>query len=125
MTIRLVPILLAGMLAAPAIAQEAPLTGDQVFKQRCSLCHSVKTVAVPTKAVAVGPNLAGIVGRTSGTAKFAYSPALVGAKLPWTKANLDKYLAAPTKLVPGTRMVIALSDAKQRRAVIDYLATVK
>jgi cytochrome c len=125
MTMRLVPVLLAGMLATPAVAQEAPLTGEQVFKLRCSLCHSVKTAVVPTKTAPLGPNLVGILGRTSGVGKFAYSPALIAAKLPWTKANLDKYLVAPTKMVPGTRMIIALPDAKQRRAVIDYLATVK
>jgi cytochrome c len=111
--------------ATPVVAQEAPLTGEQVFKQRCALCHSVKAPIPGSKAVPLGPNLLGVVGRTSGTGKFAYSPALVAAKLPWTKANLDKYLVAPTKMVAGTRMIIALSDAKQRRAVIEYLATVK
>jgi cytochrome c len=111
-------------VATPALAQEAPPTGEEVFKQRCSLCHRVKPA--PAKApAALGPNLAGVVGRVSGTGTFNYSPALVAAKVQWTKANLDKYLVAPTKMVAGTKMIIALLDAKQRRAVIEYLATVK
>ncbi len=112
-------------VAVPALAQEAPLTGEEVFKQRCALCHRVKAPIPGSKAVLLGPNLLGVVGRTSGTGKFAYSPALTAAKVQWTKANLDKYLVAPTKMVAGTRMIIALPDAKQRRAVIEYLATVK
>lgn len=111
-------------VAAPASAQEAPLTGEEVFKQRCSLCHRVKPASAKAPAP-MGPKLAGIVGKTSGIGAFNYSPALVAAKVQWTKANLDKYLAAPTKMVAGTKMIIALPDAKQRRAVIEYLATVK
>lgn len=110
--------------AAPAVAQEAPLTGPEVFKQRCAICHRVK--AAPAKAPPpLGPNLVGIFGRTSGSGTFPYSPALKAAKITWTKPNLDKYLLAPTKMVPGTKMIIALPDAKQRRAVVDYLATVQ
>lgn len=111
-------------VAVPAVAQEAPPTGEEVFKKRCSLCHRVKLA--PAKApAALGPNLAGVVGRMSGSGTFNYSPALTAAKIQWTKANLDKYLIAPSKMVAGTRMIIALPDAKQRRAVIEYLATVK
>lgn len=115
-------LLFAGIvIAQPVMAQTAPLTGEEVFKQRCAMCHSV----VKGKPSGVGPNLAGIVGRASAKGTFAYSPALTTSKIVWTNANLDKYLAAPTKMVNGTRMIIALGDAKQRKAVISYLATIK
>jgi len=57
-------------------------------------------------------------------AGFAYSPAMLKSGLTWDEATLDKYLANPMKTVPGTKMVFpGLSDAAQRKAVIEYLKT--
>ncbi len=112
------------LVAAPLMfagANAAPANGAQLFKARCSICHTAIAGAPST----MGPNLSKVVGRTSGTSSFNYSPALKNAKLVWTKATLDKYLAGPAKLVPGTRMAIAVSDAAQRAAIISYLATAK
>ena len=39
--------------------------------------------------------------------------------------RLDKFLTAPGKLVPGTRMVIAVTDAGQRKALVAWLAKQK
>jgi len=47
------------------------------------------------------------------------------SKVTWTQANLDRYLKAPTKMVPGSRMVIAVNDAAQRAAIIKYLSQTK
>ena len=77
------------------------------------------------KPAGVGPNLAGVVGRKSASQSFAYSPALKKAGLVWTKPNLDRYLAGPAKMVPGTRMAVAMPDTKQRAAVIAYLEKAK
>jgi cytochrome c len=41
--------------------------------------------------------------------------------LPWSTTNLDKFLTAPAKTIPGTKMVIGVSDAAQRKLIIDYL----
>lgn len=111
--------LVAAAVPTPGSAQA--LTGDALFKQRCAMCHAVAA----GKPATLGPNLAGVVGRKSATTAYAYSPAMKAAGLMWTKANLDRYLAAPTKTVAGTKMVIALTDPKQRALVIGYLATVK
>lgn len=118
-----VPLLLsAAMATAGASAQVAPADGAKIFKQRCSICHKVEL----GKTSGLGPNLRGVAGRKSGSATgFKYSAALGASGMIWTKPNLDKFIAAPTKAVPGTRMVIALTDAKQRAAVIEYLATQK
>ena len=43
------------------------------------------------------------------------------SRLVWDENTLDRFLAAPPKLVPGTKMPIALTDPQQRRAVILYL----
>jgi len=103
-----------------AAAQAAP-DGATVFRQRCQSCHVVGT-ARPTT---LGPSLTGVVGRKAAATDFKYSAALKASGLTWSKANLDKFLSGPTKMVPGTRMVISLPDPAQRAALIDYLAAVR
>jgi cytochrome c len=112
------------LLAAPLFIANAATSapnGELLFKQRCSVCHSVKAGGPST----LGPNLAGISGRKAGSAKFAYTPALKAAKISWTKATLDTFVAGPTKMVPGTRMVISVTDPSQRAAIVAYLATLR
>lgn len=105
-------------LCSPAIATAAPPAGGELlFRQRCQACHSSQA-GQPAK---VGPNLAGVVGRKAAATQFNYSAALKQSGLTWTAQNLDRFLAAPSKTVPGTRMVISVSDAAQRKALIDYL----
>lgn len=109
---------LAG-LATSAVA--APPTGQQVFEQRCSVCHSVQPA--PGK---MGPPLAGVAGRKAGAvAGYAYSNALKTSNLTWTPETLDAFLKAPGKTVPGTKMLLGAPDAEQRAAVIQYLGSVK
>ena len=111
--------LLSAAAVSPALAQAA--SGEAMFKARCGACHSAKAGA----PAGLGPNLSGVVGRKAAATSFGYSPALKSSKLVWTRDVLDKYLAGPGKLVPGTRMVIAVTDAAQRTALIAYLATAK
>lgn len=107
---------MATILPAQSTAQP---DGGALFRQRCASCHSV----APGQRTPLGPNLSGVVGRKAAATPFAtYSPALKNSNLTWTRANLDRFLAAPTRMVPGTRMVVMLSDAQQRAAVLDYLA---
>lgn len=96
-------------------------SGDQLFRQRCAMCHSVDR----TKTTPLGPNLVGVVGRRSGSTTFAYSPQLKAAGLTWDRATIDRFLAAPTRVVPGTKMVIAVPNPAERAALVSYLATVK
>lgn len=106
--------------AAPALAQNAE-GGAVVFKQRCQSCH---TTAAGQRS-SVGPNLAGVAGRPAASADFNYSPALKASGLTWDAATLDRFLAAPTKTVPGTRMLIPVTDAKQRADVVAFLGALK
>lgn len=116
------PALFAALaLIAPAAAHAEDVTaGAAVFRQ-CTACH----VAKPGATGVAAPNLYGVVGRKAGSTTFAYSPALKAAKLTWDKATLNTFLKAPSKLVPGTRMVIAISDDTQRANLVAYLATLK
>jgi cytochrome c len=54
-----------------------------------------------------------------------YSSALKNSGLTWDAATLDKWLANPAGLVPGTRMAgfPGLSSETQRADVIAYLST--
>src|SRR5690242_5844971 len=112
---------LALSAAGPAAAQAAPssVDGAAVFKQRCQACHALDRPAT------LAPSLAGVVGRKAGATSFQYSAALRGSGLTWTKSNLDKFLTGPTRMVPGTRMVVALPDSAQRAAVIAYLSSLR
>jgi cytochrome c len=90
--------------------------GKQVFEAHCTMCH----------AGGQGPSLTGVAGRKAASVRgYAYSAALKASQLTWTPANLDAFLAAPGKRVPGTSMMIGLPQPADRAAVIAYLATLK
>ena len=110
-------------LIVPATALADAGRGQQVF-QRCAACHSVAATQNPALP---GPNLRGVIGRRAGTLTgFEYSSAMVDAgktdNVVWTPATLDKYLADPDDVVPGTamRLNFQLTPA-DRRDVIEYL----
>lgn len=107
---------------APAPAAKAepakPATPPPAFAM-CTSCHSVQ----PGKN-GIGPTLAGIVGSKAGDVPgYAFSDALKKSGVVWTEANLDKWLQGPPKMVPGTKMVMAVPNAEARKAVVDYLKT--
>lgn len=119
--------LLALALASTAIsiasAQTAgdPTRGAKLFQQQCAVCHVAANGAEP-----LGPSLAGVVGRHAGAVGgFKYSKAMLAANQVWTPAVLEAFLAAPTKLLPGTQMVLPVPSAQQRADIISYLGTVK
>jgi cytochrome c len=103
-------------LESVGAATPAP-EGETLFRQRCSMCHSV----VPSQPKTLGPVLSGVVGRKAASTAFNYSPALKASGLTWSKPNLDRFLTSPMRMVPGTRMVITVPDAAQRAALIGYL----
>ena len=73
------------------------------------------------------PSLAGVYGTKSGEiAGYAFSDAMKAANLTWDDKTLDTYLTNPMKMVPGTKMTFAgLADPVQRKAIIDYMKTLK
>ena len=57
---------------------------------------------------------------------FEYSPAFAAAAergVVWDASTLERYLAAPTAMIPGSKMPLAVTDAAQRRDLVAYLAT--
>jgi cytochrome c len=103
--------------ASPAVAAATPPPAFAI----CSSCHAVQ----PGRQ-GVGPSLAGVVGRKAASLPgYAYSDALKASGIVWDAKTLDTWLAGPMKMVPGTKMVIALPDPNGRKAVIEYLQTLK
>ena len=98
----------------------APDRGERAY-QKCYSCHSLGG-----DEKLEGPVLGGIVGRrVAAQPGFAYSPALkrfAAGQPVWTPQLLDRFIADPEALVPGTSMAFTgIRDAEERAALIDYL----
>ena len=102
-----------------ATKEEAAEAVPAAFAQ-CKACHSTE----PGKMM-IGPSLAGIAGKQAGSVPgFTYSGAMKASGLTWDAATLDKYLADPKGVVPGTKMAfVGLKDEAKRKEVVDYLLT--
>ena len=110
----------AAPTAAPAPSAESPqLRRGRLLYLQCRACHELK----PSGAALVGPHLGGILGRkAAAVAGFAYSPALAAQSFVWDRERLDRWLASPAKMLPGTTMAFAgLESADDRAALIAYL----
>jgi glucose/arabinose dehydrogenase/cytochrome c2 len=93
--------------------------GRALFESRCALCHSIGVESTQ------GPGLGGVLGRrAAGNRSFGgYSRALRASTLVWDRSTLDRFLAGPAGLVPGTSMAITVDDPQDRAALIAYLST--
>ena len=115
----LAPLSALAVMAIPAQAQDAA-AGKRAFL-KCAACHSIAKGA----ANKIGPNLFGVVGRKAGTAPgFRYSTAmkLKGAAIKWDAPTLDKWLARPSAVIPGTSMAFGgVPNAAERASIIAYL----
>lgn len=109
-----------GTAAAPSSGSEA-VRGERAF-QKCYSCHALERAGAKLD----GPTLHRIVGRPiAGEGGFQYSPALrrFAERHPrWTPQLLDRYVADPEALVPGTSMTFhGIKDPAERRALLRYL----
>lgn len=112
----------APLLSKPAPAAPAPLAAAPPAFAKCAMCH-----ATTRGANGIGPSLVGIVGAKSATRPgFAYSTALRKANVVWTRAALDRFLANPASVAPGTTMPNpGVTRPADRAAIIAYLTTLK
>jgi cytochrome c len=112
----LLAALLSAVVPPSALADGDAAHGQALFSSRCAMCHTT------TAQNKVGPGLAGVLGRPAGTASnFHYSKAMVSFAKPWDDQSLDGFLAAPSKVVPGTTMAVALPNAVDRADIIAFL----
>jgi cytochrome c len=111
--------LLLGSSAGLAAGDRA--AGQQFFVTHCGPCH-----ATEPGVNKIGPSLAGVVGRKSGSEPgYNYSPALKAANITWDEKTLDPWLQNPTGDVHGSKMFITVPNAEDRQNVIAYLETLK
>jgi cytochrome c len=101
--------------ACAASAAADPVHGEEVYS-RCLACHALGYDRV-------GPRHCGLFGRRAGSVPgFVYTDAMKKSKLVWDEKTLDRFLANPMKVVPGTAMTYeGVTDAKDRADLIAYL----
>ena len=108
------------LTATPAVAQDA-VAGAKMFGARCAMCHGKAGEGGP-----LAPPLKGVYkSRAASSGSPRNTPALKNSKLIWTDANLNAFLAAPKKLVPGTAMFVAIPSPTDRANIIAHLKTLK
>jgi len=102
-------LVLAGFLMPAEIVADEALSGEEIFKTRCQVCHNALT-----HQRKIGPGLQGVFGREAESG--------IGTL---TEARLHQWLQNPPAIKPGTRMPKygQMQDPLQRQAVIDYLKT--
>jgi cytochrome c len=102
-------------LPSAALAGGDPGRGERIY-ERCAACHSLDHNRT-------GPKHCALFGRSAGTLhEFEYSPAMRASGIVWNEKTLDRFLAAPTKVVPGTSMGYAgIDDPRERADLIAYL----
>jgi cytochrome c len=109
-------------VAASSFAEGNADEGKKYFEMQCIACHSAET---DDGGGAQGPSLIGVLGRAVGSDKeFSYTKELRDSKLVWDVATLDRFLAAPDKVVPGTMMVIAVPEQSDRDNLVAYFKRV-
>ncbi|MEY4555335.1 MAG: hypothetical protein RL093_454 [Pseudomonadota bacterium] len=100
----------------------ADLAAGEAAFARCKSCHTIDAGG----ANGIGPNLYGIAGRaTASHAGFAYSDAMTahrGTNPTWTLDELDLFITAPGRHIPGTKMSFAgIRDTATRVNLIAWL----
>jgi len=101
-----------------ATAPAVDLAAGEAAYARCAGCHS------PERS-RTGPLHCGLLGRSAGSVPgYGYSEAMRDSGIVWTRLSLDRFLAAPLQMVPGTTMGFAgIADDGERRNLVAWLAT--
>lgn len=113
-------VLVASLLSTTALAGSLNLNGDpargETLYPQCMGCHSLDRNRT-------GPMHCGLIGRLAGSvAGFMYSKAMKQSGIVWTRETLDKFLTAPTVVVPGTAMGYAgIADRQDRLDLVAYI----
>ena len=108
---------------APAAANPDAYTttGQQLFIQQCSACHTLTDAQHRD-----GPHLVGIIARTPGAADgYDYSAALRGLETPWTADDIIRYLTSPEQFAPGTAKSASGTTEAEARAIVIYMHSIQ
>jgi cytochrome c len=92
--------------------------------RQCLACHTFAKGAGDR----AGPNLHAVMGRpiAGGSTRFGYTDALSNVGGRWDTVMMDRWLANPARVAPGTTMRFpGIADPLERADVIAYLQTLK
>lgn len=110
---------LSFVLTLPSVAlSDCDVAAGKKQYNKCVACHSTEP-----EVQLMGPSLHGILGREVGSAtNFTYSLAMEKAGFSWSEETLDKFMASPSTVVPGTSMPFGgIRNSDQRAALICYI----
>ena len=112
-------VAIASSLAASAAIARDVAAGKTSFN-KCMACHAIGEGAKNK----VGPELNGLDGRHSGTAKgYSYSDANKNSGITWNEAQFKDYIKDPKAKIPGTKMVFAgIKNEKEASDLWAFLA---
>lgn len=101
-----------------AMAQGDAAAGATAFA-RCRACHLFDD----TGRHRVGPNLAGVFGRTAGTVEDfpRYTDPMKASGIVWDDDTLNTWLSGPGEMVVGTTMKMVITDETMRANIIAFL----
>jgi cytochrome c len=107
------------LVNAAAAATSGDLRRGEQLYNRCIACHAPALDRV-------GPRHCGLIGRRAGSVPgFDYSAAMKASKLVWDERTLDRFLAKPLAVVPGSTMTYdGIADARERVDLIAYLKSI-
>jgi len=113
---------IAALLLVLMTGASAAEDGRALFNT-CRACHSLD----PATKVMAGPNLAGLIGRkVAGDPAFGYSPVLRAARdqgRVWTAEALERFIAEPEAMFPGTWMSrVPIGSAAAHAALARFIA---
>ncbi len=82
----------------------------------CATCHTGQSGAI-------APDLRGAAGRPAASDEDfpLYTPALKNSGLVWDDETLDRFLASPFTVAPGTTMAFPVANAQERADLIAYM----
>lgn len=114
--------LLLTLGVSPVARADDVASGEQLFRVQCAICHSTQT-----GENMVGPSLSGVYGRAYGAAPgYRYAAAGDQAAMIWDEDALDRYISAPTAVLPQTTMAYpGLRSAALRAKIIAFLRTLR
>lgn len=118
---------LFSLLATPGPAKEYRYAARPVGLDgpagQCVVCHSLEKHG----PLRVAPTLWGIVGAPKAGGKgYGYSHALLTAGGVWSESDLNDYLSAPDRFLPGTKKtLLGLADPKERARIVQFLGTLR
>jgi cytochrome c2 len=115
-------LLAAACFASAAADNEFSDPGRKIFERRCQTCHGGASAADS----ALGPNLAGVLGRKAGTGNSGvHSRAALESDTVWTRSSLRRYLSDPAREMPGTTMPVQVRDPRELDDLLNYLETLR